>query len=93
MYAISLDFNCDELNQRYEDVNKAYDEIEKELKKFNFVWLNGSVYVNHHDKNSLAQVYKLINRLSKINWFKKSVHSVKVFKIGNLSNFTSIVKQ
>ena len=64
----------------------------KELEKFDFVWLNGSVYVNYHGKNSLVYVYKVINRLSTLYWFKKSVRDVTVFKIENLSNFTNIVK-
>lgn len=92
MYAISFDFNSDELKKEYGDTSKAYNEIEKELEKFDFVWLNGSVYVNYHGKNSLAYVYKVINRLSTLYWFKKSVRDITVFKIENLSNFTPIVK-
>ena len=46
MYAISFDFNSDELKKEYGDISEAYDEIEEELAKFDFVWLNGSVYVN-----------------------------------------------
>ena len=92
MYAISFDFNSDELKKEYGDTSKAYDEIEKELEKFDFVWLNGSVYVNYYGKNSLVYIYKVINRLSTLYWFKKSVRDIAVFKIENLSNFTPIVK-
>lgn len=50
MYAILFDFNSDELKKEYGDTSKAYNEIEEELAKFDFVWLNGSVYVNYPGK-------------------------------------------
>lgn len=92
MYAISFDFNSDELKKGYGDISEAYDKIEEELAKFDFVWLNGSVYINYHGKNSLAYAYRVINRLSTLDWFKKSVRDVAVFKIEDLSKFTNIVK-
>ena len=93
MYAISFDFNSDDLKKECsKDYNKAYDKIENVLERFGFSWLNGSVYINYSKKNSLTEVYKAINMLSTIYWFKKSVRNIKVFKISDLSDFTLVVK-
>lgn len=94
MYAVSFDFNSDDLKKEFGKNynNKAYDKIEKIFEKFGFSWLNGSVYINYSKKNSLTEVYKAINMLSTIYWFKKSVRNIKVFKISDLSDFTLAVK-
>ncbi|WQS32224.1 virulence protein [Helicobacter pylori] len=48
----------------------------------------GSVYVNHSRENTLAQVYKAINKLSQIEWIKKSVRDTRAFKVEGFSGFT-----
>lgn len=45
-----------------------------------------------NDKDSLTTVYKAINKLSKIDWFKNSVRDIRAFKVEDWSNFTEIVK-
>lgn len=39
-------------------------------------------------ENTLAQVYKAINKLSQIEWIKKSVRGIKAFKVEDFSGFT-----
>lgn len=41
---------------------------------------------------NLTHVYRAINRLSKINWFKESVRDIRAFKVEDWSDFTEIVK-
>ncbi|MBH0228253.1 YafQ family addiction module toxin [Helicobacter pylori] len=50
------------------------------------------VYQIKKQENTLAQVYKAINKLSQIEWFKKSVRDIRAFKVENFSDFTEIVK-
>ncbi|MFP6243080.1 hypothetical protein ACLGDO_05995 [Helicobacter pylori] len=50
------------------------------------------VYQIKKPKNTLAQVYKAINKLSQIEWFKKSVRDIRAFKVEDFSDFTEIVK-
>ena len=93
MYAIAFDLKIDDLKREYgEPYNKAYDEIHRELEAVGFEWTQGSVYVSTENKNNLATVYKAINRLSKIDWFKKSVRDIRAFKVEDWSDFTEIVK-
>ncbi len=93
MYAIAFDLKIDDLKKEYgEPYNKAYDEIRQELEKLGFEWTQGSVYMNNDGTNTLTTVYKAINKLSKIDWFKKSVRDIRAFKVEDWSDFTEIVK-
>ena len=93
MYAIAFDLKIDDLKREYgEPYNRAYDEIRQELESIGFEWTQGSVYINNSDRNNLTVVYKAINKLSKINWFKKSVRDIRAFKVEDWSDFTEIVK-
>lgn len=93
MYAIAFDLNIDTLKQEYGDLyNRAYDEIRKELETLGFEWTQGSIYINHSDKDSLTTVYKAINRLSHIKWFQQSVRDISAFKVEDWSDFTEVVK-
>ncbi len=93
MYAIIYDLKIDDLKKNYGDpYNGAYDEARQELESLGFEWTQGSLYINHSQANSLAAVYKAINRLSQIGWFKKSVRDIRAFKVEDWSDFTDIVK-
>ena len=93
MYAIAFDLKIDDLKKNYgEPYNKADDEIRQELEQLGFEWTQGSVYINASSSNSLTTVYKAINRLSKIDWFKSSVRDIRAFKVEDWSDFTEIVR-
>jgi virulence-associated protein VapD len=93
MYAIAFDLKIDDLRKEYGDpYNKAYDEIRQELESIGFEWTQGSVYISTSEKDSLTTVYKAINKLSSITWFKNSVRDIRAFKVEDWSDFTEIVK-
>lgn len=94
MYAIAFDLKIDDLKKEYgEPYNRAYDEVRQELEALGFDWTQGSVYINNSSKDSLTIVYKAINKLSNIGWFKKSVRDIRAFKVEDWSDFTEIVKE
>ncbi len=93
MYALIFDLKIDDLKREYGDpYNRAYDEIRRELEQLGFEWTQGSVYISTSEKDTLTNVYKAINKLSKIDWFKKSVRDIRAFKVEDWSDFTEIVK-
>ena len=93
MYAIAFDLKIDDLKKEYgEPYNQAYDEIRQELEHVGFNWTQGSVYVSKSQENNLTTVYKAINKLSNICWFKKSVRDIRAFKVEDWSDFTDVVK-
>lgn len=80
MYAIAFDLKIDDLKKNYgEPYNGAYDEIRQELESLGFECAQGSVYINSDTNNSLTTVYKAINRLSQIGWFKQNVQDIRAF--------------
>lgn len=94
MYAIAFDLKIDTLRKCYGDpYNRAYDEIRQELELLGFEWTQGSVYINSSSEDNLTHVYRAINRLSKINWFKESIRDIRAFKVEDWSDFTEIVKE
>lgn len=93
MYTITFDLKIDDLKKHYgEPYNKAYDEIRQELENLGFKWAQGSLYMSTDTNNTLTHVYKAINLLSKIQWFKESVRDLRAFKVEDWSDFTEIVK-
>lgn len=92
MYAIAFDLEIIALKKEYGDpYNNAYSEIQREMKQLDFEWTQGSVYL-YHGNGGLTAVYSAINRLSNIDWFKKSVRDIRAFKVEDWSDFTSIVR-
>ncbi len=93
MYAIAFDMKNEDLKKNYgEPYNSAYDEIRQEMDTLGFEWSQGSLYIAKDADNSLATVYKAINKLSKISWFKNSVRDIRALKVEDWSDFTEIVK-
>ena len=93
MYAIAFDLLIGDLKEHYgEPYNNAYFEIKEVLKSVGFEWTQGRVYISASTENNLTQVYKAINILSKIDWFKKSVRDLRAFKVEDWSDFTEIIK-
>ena len=91
MYAISFDLKVNEL-KKYFDVRfyLGYEEIRKELESFGFEFTLNSMYTT---TGNLTSVYKVINHLSKIDWFKTTVRKIYVFKLEDLSDFTDVIKE
>lgn len=93
MYAIVFDIEIYELKKNYgESYNSAFDEIKSQMKELGFKWIQGNFYITK-ETETLTVVYKAIQKLSSIQWFKKSVRDIRAFKVDDLSDFTGIVKE
>lgn len=92
MYAISFDMSIADLKQHYgEPYNNAYFEIGKELRKFEFYNTQGSLYLT--ENRDMANLFKAIDGLKRIKWFKESVRDIRAFRIEDWSNFTDFIKE
>ena len=92
MYAITFDLEIAVLKEEYGDLyNNAYFEIRQELGELGFDWTQGSVSL-YAGEGGLAAVYRAINKLSNIPWFKNSVRDIRAFKVEDWSDFTEVVK-
>lgn len=103
MYALSLDMDIEKLKKcciqkdMYKfSLNKEntdpYNEIRVMISELGFDWTQGSLYISRSDKNNLTSVYKVINKLSSIKWFKELVKDIRAFKVEDWSDFTEVVK-
>lgn len=95
MYAIAFDLTISELKRHYgrNNYQNAYYEVKNVLDACGFEWTQGSVYVSREGKDSLATVYKAINTLTKLDWFRRSVRDIRAFKVEDWSDFTGIVRE
>lgn len=91
MYAIAFDLEIAALKKEYGDpYNKAYAEIRDELSKFDFEWTQGSLYLDKAE-NGLSNVMLAVNRLSEIEWFRKSVRDIRAFRVEDWSDIKHVV--
>ena len=92
MYAIAFDLDIALLKRNYgEPYNNAYFEVRRELEGIGFQWTQGSVYL-YDGESTLAAVYKAIDQLRTIDWFRQSVRDIRAFKVEDWSDFTAIVR-
>ena len=91
MYAIAFDMLVSDLREHYgEPYNNAYFEIKNVLREYNFYNTQGSVYLT--EKNDIANLYRAIEALKKIDWFRKSVRDIRAFRVEDWSDFTTVIK-
>ena len=91
MYAIAFDMVIADLKEYYgEPYNNAYFEIKNILREYEFYNTQGSVYLTQ--KNDMANLYRAIEALKKVDWFKKSVRDIRAFRVEDWSDFTAVIK-
>jgi virulence-associated protein VapD len=92
MFAISFDMVIVDLKKNYgEPYNNAYFEIGKALRKYEFYNTQGSVYLS--ENKDMANLFRAMNELKKIPWFKDSVRDIRAFRVEDWSNFTDFMKE
>lgn len=92
MYAIAFDLVIVDLKKNYgEPYNNAYFEINKVLRQFGFYNTQGSVYMT--EKSDMANLFKAIDALKKIEWFRSSVRDIRAFRVEDWSDFTGLFKE
>jgi len=92
MFAIAFDMVIADLKEYYgEPYHNAYFEIGKILRNYRFFNTQGSVYLT--DNNDMANLYRAIEALKKIDWFKKSVRDIRAFRVEAWSDFTLVIKE
>ena len=92
MFAIAFDMVVFDLKVYFgEPYTNAYYEISKVLRKYEFYNVQGSVYLSQN--NDMANLFRAIDALKKIEWFKNSVRDMRAFRVEDWSDFTSFIKE
>jgi len=92
MFAIAFDMVIADLEKYYgQPYNNAYFEIGKVLRSYNFYNAQGSVYMTQSD--DFSNLFRAMNALKSIEWFRLSVRDIRAFRVENWSDFTSFMKE
>ena len=91
MFAIAFDLTVADTKKRHpKNVAQDYLDIAKELQKFGFERIQGSLYTNEDE--DMSKLFQAIEALKKLPWFGESVRDLRAFRIQQWSDFTHIVK-
>ena len=92
MFAIAFDLNISDLRANYNDpYNNAYFEIKSLLRQFDFYNTQGSVYLTQ--SNDMSTLFRALNALKGIQWFRKSVRDIRAFRVDDWSDFNQFFKE
>ena len=92
MLAIAFDMVISDLKHYYgEPYNNAYYEINKLLRQYGFYNTQGSLYLSK--TANMLNLYKAMDALKSIDWFRLSVRDIRAFRVEDWSDFTSLFKE
>ena len=92
MFAIAFDMVVADIREHYpKGISSAYTEIAKTLGPFGFERIQGSVYLTR--KGDLTDLYRAVDALRSLGWFRKCARDVRGFEVENWSNFTGIIRE
>jgi virulence-associated protein VapD len=91
MFAIAFDLSVEETLQAHpQGVRQAYADIEWTLNRFDFVRVQGSVYLSPDE--DLTRLVRAMNALKALDWFPASVRDIRAFRVEQWSDFTGFIK-
>lgn len=91
MFAIAFDLRVSETEKAHpKGVSQAYTDIGQALAEYDFVRIQGSVYVN--ESEDLANLFSAVSALRALPWFAESVRDIRAFRIEQWSDFTPMMK-
>lgn len=92
---IAFDLSISKLKEfyPYEPYNRAYDDIKSFMKKYDFMWRQGSIYVSKKPIKT-STVSKIIKKLSKEQpWLNRCVNAFDVTSIGKTHSLKHIFEK
>ena len=91
MFAIAFDLDVGETEKRHpKGVTQAYTDTGSLLRKHNFEWRQGSVYVSSNE--DLADLFDAMTALKALSWFSGSVRDIRAFRVEQWSDLTARMK-
>jgi virulence-associated protein VapD len=92
MFAIAFDMVVADIREHNpKGISSAYTEIVKTLAPFGFERIQGSVYLTR--EGDLTSLYRAVDALRALGWFRKCARDVRGFKVEDWSNFTGLVRE
>ncbi|MBV1695307.1 MAG: virulence factor [Hyphomicrobiales bacterium] len=92
MFAIAFDLSIADAQRHHpRSSRQAYLDIEKTLAEFGFERVQWSVFAAQNE--DLANLFRAIDALRRLDWFGKSVKNIRAFRMEQGSDLTAIVKR
>jgi virulence-associated protein VapD len=92
MFAIAFDMVVADIREQYpKGISSAYTEIAKTLAPFGFERIQGSVYLTR--EGDLTNLFRAVDALRSLGWFRKCARDVRGFKVDDWSNFTGLIRE
>lgn len=90
MFAIAFDLTVAKVRKYHaKGVSRAYSDISRELRVWDFERKQGSVYLT--ERNDLANLFSAVRALESLPWFPYCVRDVRGFRVEEWSDFTAMV--
>ncbi len=88
MFAIAFDLVVAEVLTHHPAgaVSTAYADIKNTLRRFDFDWVQGSLYVT--ETEDLANLFNAMQALRTLPWFGLCVRDIRAFRVDQWSDFT-----
>ena len=91
MFAIAFDLDTTVAKQKHPRGSKqAYMDIMSTMADYGFQRIQGSTYASEHEDH--GKLFLALTALPGLPWFGQSLHDVRVFRMEQGTNFTSIMK-
>lgn len=92
MFAISFDLVVADTNKHHpKGAQQAYADIARELKKYDFERVQGSLYISSNE--DMSNLVDALDALKALGWFAPSVRDIRAFRVEQWSNFTNRFKR
>ncbi len=92
MFAIAFDMVVADIREHYpKGISSAYTEIAKTLEPFGFERIQGSVYTTR--EGDLTNLFRAIDALRSLGWFRRCARDVRGFRVENWSDFTALIRE
>jgi virulence-associated protein VapD len=69
---------------------QAYEDVREALKPHGFKRIQGSTYASEHE--DFSRLYLAVAALHRLEWFGPSLKNIRVFRMEQGADFTSIMK-
>jgi virulence-associated protein VapD len=92
MFAIAFDMVVADIREHHpKGISSAYTEIAKTLVLFGFDRIQGSVYLTR--EGDLTNLFRAVDALRSVGWFRRCARDVRGFKVENWSDFTGLIRE
>ena len=91
MFVIAFDLDTERVSRNHrKGSRRAYTDIMVIVEQYGFKRIQGSTYAAPHEDH--GQMFLALTALRELEWFGPSLHNIRVFRMEQGTDFTSIMR-